>query len=92
MSDQPAAELSTALAPDTEINVRDAFGLDMDLSTLKANLSVGMPLDLLVYEDGALELDEPLRIEADDPYYRQISSGWGDALRSAFDSLPDFSF
>ena len=61
-------------------------------STLKANLSVGMPLDLLVYEDGALELDEPLRIEADDPYYRQISSGWGDALRSAFDSLPDFSF
>ena len=32
MSDQPAAELSTALAPDTEINVRDAFGLDMDLS------------------------------------------------------------
>ena len=61
-------------------------------STLKANLSVGMPLDLLVYEDGALELAEPLRIEADDPYYRQISSGWGDALRSAFDSLPDFSF
>ena len=61
-------------------------------STLKANLSVGMPLDLLVYEDGALDLAEPVRISDGDEYYRQISSGWGDALRSAFQSLPDFSF
>ncbi|MEM7285377.1 MAG: proteasome-type protease [Actinomycetota bacterium] len=61
-------------------------------STLKANLSVGLPLDLLVYEDGALELGEPIRIDESDPYYRQISSGWSDALRRAFDSLPDFSF
>ena len=61
-------------------------------STIKANLSVGMPLDVLVYEDGALELDQPIRITESDDYYRQISSGWGDALRSAFASLPDFSF
>ena len=61
-------------------------------STLKANLSVGLPLDLIAYEDGALDLPEPIRIAEDDPYYRQISSGWSEALRAAFDSLPDFSF
>lgn len=61
-------------------------------STLKANLSVGMPLDLMVYSDGDLELGEPIRIDEDDPYYRAISTGWGDALRTAFNSLPDYSF
>ena len=61
-------------------------------STLKANLSVGLPLDLIAYQDGALELDDPIRIQEDDPYYRQISTGWGDALRTAFNSLPDYSF
>ena len=38
---------------------------------------------------------EPLhqrRIQATDPYYRAISSRWGEALKRAFHSLPDYSF
>lgn len=61
-------------------------------STIKANLSVGLPLDLQVIEKDALELGASTRIEADDPYFGQISSGWGDALKKAFDSLPSFEF
>jgi len=60
-------------------------------STLKANLSVGMPLDLTVIERDAFEPLHESRIEADDPYFLSISSGWGDALRQAFDSLPDYT-
>lgn len=61
-------------------------------STLKANLSVGLPLDLLVVErDGFAPLHEK-RIEQSDPYFEAISSSWSDALRSAFHSLPDYSF
>lgn len=61
-------------------------------STLKANLSVGLPLDLMVVErDGFAPLHER-RIEANDPYFDAISSSWGDALRNAFHSLPDYSF
>jgi putative proteasome-type protease len=61
-------------------------------STLKANLSVGLPLDLLVVRrDEYVPLHER-RIEHDDPYYTAISSSWSDALRSAFSSLPDYSF
>ncbi|NCQ25132.1 MAG: peptidase [Rhodobacteraceae bacterium CG17_big_fil_post_rev_8_21_14_2_50_63_15] len=58
-------------------------------STIKANLSVGMPLDVCFYDSNSLKLDPVRRIEADDPYFLTISDGWGDALKSAFDSLPN---
>ncbi len=61
-------------------------------STLKANLSVGLPLDLLVIERDHFEPLHERRIEQNDPYYEAISSSWSDALRSAFHSLPDYSF
>ena len=61
-------------------------------STLKANLSVGLPLDLLVIENGRFEPLHQRRIGSDDPYFRIISDGWGEALRQAFHSLPDYSF
>ena len=60
-------------------------------STLKANLSVGMPLDVHVYEAGGLRHGPRRRIEADDAYFAQISSGWGEKLREAFDTLPAYS-
>ena len=59
-------------------------------STIKANLSVGLPLDWLVYERDTFREGAKGRIRADDPYFREISSGWGEALRRAFDSLPPF--
>lgn len=58
-------------------------------STIKANLSVGLPLDLQIYEEGSLALGHRQRFEPRDPYYRTISDGWGEALKLAFDSLPD---
>lgn len=61
-------------------------------STLKANLSVGMPLDLLVLERDTFEPLHDRRIESTNPYFEKISNSWGDALRSAFHSLPDYSF
>ncbi|MXP14644.1 peptidase [Altererythrobacter confluentis] len=61
-------------------------------STLKANLSVGLPLDLMVIERDAFAPTHEKRIAQDDPYFQAISSSWGDALKSAFHSLPDYSF
>ena len=60
-------------------------------STLKSNLSVGMPLDMLFYERDSFEIGFQKRVTSDDPYFRTISDGWSDALRTAFGSLPDFS-
>ena len=61
-------------------------------STLKANLSVGLPLDLLVIERDHFAPLHEKRVTADDPYFKAISSGWGEALKKAFLSLPDYSF
>ena len=61
-------------------------------STLRSNLSVGLPLDLLFYERNSFEIGFEKRIGADDPYYQSISSGWSEALRSAFNKLPDFPY
>jgi len=59
-------------------------------STVKANLSVGLPFDALIYEADAFQALHRMRIEEDDTTYRLISDGWGDALRSAFDLLPPY--
>ncbi|MDE0306384.1 MAG: peptidase [Albidovulum sp.] len=61
-------------------------------STIKANLSVGLPLDLQIYKRGSFCTGMQFRIEKDNEYFNMISSGWGEALRNAFDRLPDFSF
>jgi putative proteasome-type protease len=61
-------------------------------STLKANLSVGLPLDLLVIaRDGFAPLHEK-RFVASDPYFQQVSSGWSNALKAALEALPDYHF
>ena len=61
-------------------------------STLKANLSVGLPLELMVIERDGFAPTHQRRITQGDEYFQSISSGWGEALRSAFHSLPDYSF
>ena len=61
-------------------------------STLKANLSVGLPLDLLVIENGRFEPLHEERITAADPWYRSLSASWSEALRAALDALPEYPF
>ncbi|MEL6422310.1 MAG: peptidase [Pseudomonadota bacterium] len=60
-------------------------------STLRSNLSVGMPLDLLVAKTDALSFAVQRRIQADDPGYQTVSRTWSAALRTAFESLPEIS-
>lgn len=81
-------------AYDPEMSFEDAVKLMLVSfdSTIKANLSVGLPLDLITYENDAFEFGNERRIEVDDPYFNMISGGWGEALKSAFHSLPNFKF
>jgi putative proteasome-type protease len=61
-------------------------------TTLKANLSVGLPLDLLVIRRDEYKPLHERRIEHGDAYFDAISKSWSDALRNAFHSLPDYTF
>jgi len=59
-------------------------------STVKSNLSVGLPFDVHVYENDSFSDARTARIEEDDPIYDVISTGWGDALKDALDKLPSY--
>ena len=58
-------------------------------STLKSNLSVGLPLDLVVYEEGKLESSQVVCIDDNNPYFQMIRGSWGEKLRDIFESIDD---
>ncbi|EBA12189.1 proteasome-type protease [Roseobacter sp. CCS2] len=79
-------------AYDPEMSFEDAIKLllvSFD-STIKANLSVGLPLDLQTYTTDSFAVSDKPRIEADDPYYQTVSNNWGEALRNALTQLPSY--
>ena len=58
-------------------------------STMRSNISVGPPIDLLVYETGTLSVRMRRRLDEDDPYLRMMHTQWGEGLRRVFTQLPD---
>lgn len=62
--------------------------ISMD-STIRSNLSVGMPLDLAFVRRDQLRLSAHRSIGHDDAYFKVIREGWGESLRNAFHALPD---
>jgi putative proteasome-type protease len=58
-------------------------------STMRSNLSVGMPIDLLCYERDALVVRQRRRFEQGDPYFGALSKKWSEGVRAAFKELPE---
>jgi putative proteasome-type protease len=80
--------LDRVVTPETTIEVgRKAVLISMD-STMRSNLSVGMPLDLLTIRRGEYRVSTRERMEAGDPTFSAMSEAWGNALRDGFLSLP----
>ena len=57
-------------------------------STIRSNLSVGTPLDLLVYRNDSLRLPTGRRLYDDDPYWAMIRTQWSEGLKQAMASMP----
>ena len=58
-------------------------------STLKSNLSVGLPLDLVVYEANKLQSAQIVCIDDRNPYFLMIRNNWGEKMRQIFESIDD---
>jgi putative proteasome-type protease len=58
-------------------------------STMRSNLSVGMPIDLICYERDSLEVQWRRRFDDGDPYFRSLSHEWGEGTRQVFRQLPE---
>ncbi|PTQ91400.1 proteasome-type protease [Agitococcus lubricus] len=57
-------------------------------STIRSNLSVGTPLDLLVYKKDSLLVPSGRRLHDDDPYWHMIRTHWSEGLKATLASLP----
>jgi putative proteasome-type protease len=58
-------------------------------STIRSNLSVGLPLDLVLIKRDRFEIARHMSIDTDNEYFQGIRTRWSDALREAFAELPD---
>ncbi|NIC41115.1 proteasome-type protease [Aquabacterium sp. A08] len=79
--------LDRVITPDTPLDEAAKCALISMDSTLKSNLSVGLPLDLAVYEADRLASDRVVCIDEQNPYFRMLHDTWGVKLREVFDSI-----
>ena len=61
-------------------------------STMRSNLSVGMPIDLLCYERDSLQVHKRRRFEEGDAYFTALSREWGEGTRQVFRHLPELGW
>jgi putative proteasome-type protease len=81
--------LDRMIHPGSRLNTAAKCALVSMDSTLKSNLSVGLPLDLLVYREGRFTSDEHVCIDEHNPYFMMIHNTWGQRLREVFLSIDD---
>ena len=76
----------------TPLNLATKCALISMDSTLKSNISVGLPLDMLVYEKNSLKATKLVTLDDRNPYFAMIHQSWGEKLREAFNSIPEPSW
>jgi putative proteasome-type protease len=81
--------LDRMITPATPLDEAAKCALVSMDSTLKSNLSVGLPLDLLVYEANRYQTEQIVCIDEHNPYFQMIRGNWGLKLRQVFESLDD---
>ena len=60
--------------------------------TMRSNLSVGMPIDLICYERDSLEVRMRRRLESGDAYFTTLSHDWSEGTRNVFRQLPELAW
>jgi len=81
--------IDRVLSPATELGEAAKCALVSMDSTLRSNISVGLPLDLLVYEADQLRVTKFVQIDQDNEYMQMIRNTWGARLRQVFSEIPD---
>jgi len=84
--------LDRILTPATSLETAALTALVSMDSTMRSNVTVGPPLEVLIYRRDSLNLEERLRFTEDSPYLRQIRRGWDDLIKQAFRQLPPLAW
>lgn len=81
--------IDRVVSPATSLNEAAKCALISMDSTLRSNVSVGLPLDLLIYEADALAVTRFVTIDEKNQYFDMIRNTWGKQLKSIFESIAD---
>ncbi|MEO7787317.1 MAG: peptidase [Sphingomicrobium sp.] len=81
--------LDRALRFDTPLDEAVKIGLISFDSTMRSNLAVGLPIDLIKVKQGSLAPSANVRIGTDDEYFRDLSERWSNALAHAREEIPN---
>ncbi|HSM19919.1 MAG TPA: peptidase [Hyphomicrobiales bacterium] len=80
--------LDRAITHDTDLYDALKLGLISMDSTMRSNIGVGAPIDIMAYRRDALAPEVDFRIEADEPYFHDLRESWSQALRAAHQAIP----
>jgi putative proteasome-type protease len=81
--------IDRVIQPETPLDEAAKCALISMDSTLKSNISVGLPLDLLVYEADTLRVTKFVHIDGSNQYMAMIRNTWGSRLKQVFAEIPD---
>ena len=81
--------LDRVIRPETSLIDAAKCALVSFDSTMRSNMSVGPPIDVLLYRTDTFEIGHRASLEADDPYFSALSAKWSESLNRAFLSVED---
>ena len=79
--------LDRMIVPQTPLEDAAKCALVSMDSTMKSNLSVGLPIDLLIYKEGSFQSQDIVCIDEANPYFVMVREAWGERLRGVFQGL-----
>ncbi len=80
--------LERVVTPEMELSQAAKCALVSIDSTIRSNVAVAPPIDMVIIRADECKIGMMHRIKADEPYYTDLSKNWGEGLRHLFDSLP----
>jgi putative proteasome-type protease len=84
--------LDRVIRADTPLEQAARCALVSINSTIRSNLTVGPPVELLIYSADMLDGGRRLLFSEDHPYYRALGDAWNEGLRQALNGLPAFEW
>ena len=80
--------LDRAVKYDADLYDALKIGLISVDSTMRSNLAVGLPIDIMIQRRDALKAELTYRIEQGDPYFEDLRTRWSEALRATHQAIP----
>ena len=80
--------LDRVITPETDLETAARCALVSINSTIRSNLSVGAPVELLILQRDMIDTPYRIKLDENDPFYRDLTEKWGNGLLRALDGLP----